>query len=489
MKKISIKRMLRLMSIIMLASVVLVSCKKDDDDDDPTPTPTPVEDGIYVVGSGTALTDFDIKGLMKSTLNEVDQTPRASLLELYVAVKGGDGFNIIKVAGTDRTTYGPGADFAEVAEADLQTDEPRTGKFWRGSIAETDAKFTVPEDGLYHVVYDTELGTVVVAHAKWGVIGAATPGGWSDNTPMTAAFDLNKMEFQVTEMTMLENSWKMRYSDGWKIFMDADGTVKVNTNLGGTVEAPTPGGADLTNTVYGVYTVTLTWELGKDWVGSATKTGDGEPLPEYPEAVYLVGDGTAYGWDAPGGNEEAIFHKAAGGTPSEGIYWKIAHLEGGLGFKISAENWTDPNLGFNEVEEFDAEGVEVVDNGGNMSIAESGMYIIVLNLRDDMTKVSVKPAEVYGIGDAFGGWDEDAEANKFVVDNAAKTLTSPALVADGNIRMYAQHSWIPDWWNAEFNVFDGKILYRNDGGDQEGVAGTTGQVITLMFDDNTGTIQ
>jgi hypothetical protein len=117
------------------------------------------------------------------------------------------------------------------------------------------------------------------------------------------------------------------------------------------------------------------------------------------------------------------------------------------------------------------------------------MYIIVLNLRDEMTKVSVKPAEVYGIGDAFGGWDEDAEANKFVVDNAAKTLTSPALVADGSIRMYAQHNWIQDWWNAEFNVFDGKILYRNDGGDQEAVAGTTGQVITLMFDDNTGTIQ
>ena len=470
----------------MLASVVLVSCKKDDEED-PTPPPTPVEDGIYVVGSGTALTDFAINGLMKSTLNEVGQEPRASLLELYVAVKGGDGFNIIKVAGTERTTHGPGADFAEVTE--LDGDEPRTGKFWRGSIAVTDTKFIVPEDGLYHVIFDTELGVVVVAQAKWGVIGAATPGGWSDNTPMTAAFDLNKMEFQVTDMTMLENSWKFRYSDGWKIFMDADGTVKVNTNLGGTVEAPTPGGADLTNTVYGVYTVALTWELGKDWVGSATKTGDGEPLPEYPEAVYLVGDGTAYGWDAPGGNEEAIFHKAAGGTPSEGIYWKIAHLEGGLGFKISAADWTAPNLGFAEVEEFDAEGIEVVDNGGNMSIGESGMYIIVLNLRDEMTKVSVKPAEVYGIGDAFGGWDEDAEANKFVVDNAAKTLTSPALVADGNIRIYAQHNWIQDWWNAEFNVFDGKILYRNDGGDQEGVPGTTGQVITLMFDDNTGTIE
>ena len=36
-----------------------------------------------------------------------------------------------------------------------------------------------------------------------------------------------------------------------------------------------------------------------------------------------------------------------------------------------------------------------------MKVAESGMYIIVLNLRDDQIKVSVKPAEVYGIGDAL----------------------------------------------------------------------------------------
>lgn len=93
------------------------------------------------------------------------------------------------------------------------------------------------------------------------------------------------------------------------------------------------------------------------------------------------------------------------------------------------------------------------------------------------------------IGDAFGSWDAGVETNKFTVDNTAKTLVSPALPASANIRMYADHSWIPDWWNAEFNVFDGVIQYRNDGGDQEAVPGTAGQVITLHFDDNTGTIE
>ncbi len=55
--------------------------------------------------------------------------------------------------------------------------------------------------------------------------------------------------------------------------------------------------------------------------------------------------------------------------------------------------------------------------------------------------------------------------------------------------MYAQHNWIPAWWQAEFRVADGVIDYRNDGGDQEAVAGTAGQVVTLKFDDNTGSVE
>ena len=68
-------------------------------------------------------------------------------------------------------------------------------------------------------------------------------------------------------------------------------------------------------------------------------------------------------------------------------------------------------------------------------------------------------------------------------------LISPALSASGNVRMYVSHSWIPDWWNSEFNVFGTNIEYRNDGGDQAAVPGTAGQKVTLHFDDNTGSIK
>ncbi len=488
MKKRSLFKIFQLMGIVMLSSLVMISCKKDDPDPDPTPL---VEDGIYIKGAGTSLVDFDLKGLMKSTLNENGQEERAELLELFVAVKGGEGFNIVKVAGESQTVYGPGSDFAQITEDpwDASTEHPTSSKFWRGSIAETETKFTVPSDGLYQVVYDTELGVVVVVEAKWGLIGEATPGGWGSDTEMSAEFNLEKMEFKVEEVPLFENDWKFRIGNGWKVWLNEDGSVRVNTNLGGSVTAPTPGGDNITNDEYAIYTVSLTWELGKPFAGKLEKTGEGEPLPEFPEEMFLVGDATAYGWDTPGTVEDAIMHPLAGGTANEGIFWKIAYIEGGKGFKLSAAGWGTPNIGFGEVDEFDSEGVEVSDQDGNMGIEESGMYMVVLNLQDDQIKISVKAAEVYGIGDAFGGWDAAVEANKFTIDNNAKTLVSPALVASANIRMYTEHSWIPDWWNAEFNVFDGKILYRNAGGDQEAVEGQAGQIITLHFDDNTGSIE
>jgi hypothetical protein len=46
-----------------------------------------------------------------------------------------------------------------------------------------------------------------------------------------------------------------------------------------------------------------------------------------------------------------------------------------------------------------------------------------------------------------------------------------------------------DWWQMEFNVYDGKIVYRADGGDQAAVAVTAGQKVTLNFNAEAGSIQ
>ena len=486
MKSLKLSLISKTLSLLLLMSLVFIGCDKDDSSGSTDPI---LEDGIYVFGEGTALTKVESKGLMKAATNEADSNkPRTGMYDLYIAVKAGtQGFNIGKVVGGKLTTLGPGTNFAVVADADKITDEPRLW-FSRGSTQVTTNKFTVPEDGLYHVVYDETLNLAVVARVQWGIIGGATPDGWGGSTAMTSsAFNQTAMSFEVKDLILLAGEYKFRYSNGWKIVIDGE-KVRANTNFGGAANNLQAGAGNIQNTVVGKYTVRIDWTLEKGIAATVTKTGDYTP-PAYPKDMYVVGDATAYGWDTPGSKADGIMYKLAGGAPNEGIFWKICHLEGGKGFKVSAANWGTPNLGFSEITEFDSQGTSVTNGGGNLSVENSGMYIIVINLRDNNKKLSVKPAEVFGIGDAFNGFDPGVAANKFTVDNTTKTLVSPALPLAGNIRMYAAHSWIPGWWNAEFRVNDGKIDYRGDGGDQAAVAGAAGQKITLKFDDNTGSIQ
>ncbi|OYT15316.1 MAG: hypothetical protein B7C24_13645, partial [Bacteroidetes bacterium 4572_77] len=82
---------------------------------------------------------------------------------------------------------------------------------------------------------------MVLAKVNWGIIGGATPGGWGENTVFEApAFDLNTMTYTIASVPLTEDTWKFRYSNGWKIILDADfdlgdGNVgiKVNSNYGG----------------------------------------------------------------------------------------------------------------------------------------------------------------------------------------------------------------------------------------------------------------
>ena len=145
MKKEVLKRITKSMLIFAMAMLVVVACKKDEEEETP---PTPVEDGIYVTGAATGVVSPGINGLMSIARNEVTQEDRAELKEIYMAVSSTDGFNIQIVSGSTTTTYGPGGDFAEVATPD--NDEPTLG-LWRGSLVETADKFTVAEDGLYHL--------------------------------------------------------------------------------------------------------------------------------------------------------------------------------------------------------------------------------------------------------------------------------------------------------------------------------------------------
>jgi hypothetical protein len=488
-------------SLVMMLSLIMIgfiSCKKDGT----TVKPILVEDGIYVVGEATNYAELDAAALMSSATNEAaSNAARDGMFEIYTVIESGKTFYISEVAGKAETKYGPSAVANEFfsynpnGKIDQVKVTIQLGKYAAGTTT-----FTVPESGLYHIVMDKQLGKVaIIPIPYWGIIGAATPGSWSNESQMAldGAFSKTALTFKITDLVMRQGDYKFRHSGGWKVQIDdtstvaGASTVKVNTNFGGSLSALVAGGANMTLALAdeGKYTIQADWTLANGFAFSVTKTGVVDPLPTYPDSMFLVGAATAYGWDAPGTFKNAAMHKIAGGASFEGIFWKICFLTGGQGFKISNKGWGNVNLGFADAT-YDVDGVTVSDNSGNMSVAADGMYIVVLNLRDNLKKVSIKPAEVYGMDAPFGNaaWTTAFAAAKFTVDNTAKTLVSPALVAAGNIRMYAYHTWLGDWWHAEFRVNGTALEYRNDGGDQAAVAGTVGQVVTLHFDDNTGTI-
>lgn len=477
MKKNQLSLLLKASMFMLALMFVFSACKKDDDDDNGNPTV--IEDGIYIKGAATALTDYNSKGLFKSTRNEVDQSDRAELMEIYVPIKAGaDGFNIVEVVGGQPKVYGPGSDFAKVLEADRITDEPKVD-FWRGSYTESATAFTVPEDGMYHVVIDTELKKVVIAPVVWGVIGAATPGGWSNSTPLpSTGFDLNNMTFKLENLILTKADYKFRYSDGWKIVIDtaydlgggAKG-IRVNTNFGGAVDALVPGGANISNTVPGKYTVTMDYTLGQGWAATVTKTGDLEITDYSNTSLGLVGnglivDGAQHNWDVN-------IMDALPTVENETNYiwkWEGVEVTAAGSFKIREGNdWTKKVIGYNEVTMAGLSADKfTTNNDGNFVPTEDGTYDFELKI-DAVTEtytLTVNPAgqavEMYLLGDgSLAGWDNNL-ALPMSGSNGEYTITTQLQGAGKYIKFITTlGQWAPMYGtDANGTSTSGNLVYR-----------------------------
>jgi hypothetical protein len=375
MKDLLLKSMKTVAIIAAVFGVfTLQSCK--DDEGEVTPKDEIVEDGFYIQGGSTAYSGFDIKATLQTAKNEVLQEDRASLLEIYVAAKAGaEGFNIIQVEGATQTTWGPGTDWNTAIGGN---EEPQVD-IQRGDIAEGTSVFTVPADGLYHVVIDTETGRGAVVPVEWGFIGQATPGGWSSDTKFDApAFDMTTMTYSLTGVTMSAGEYKFRYSGGWKVELDStvdlgEGKkgVKFNTNFGGTLDALDAGGANMTTDQSGIYDVEITWTAGAGHVAKVTRTGD-VPARDYSDvSLGLIGDGVSGGtWD---GELMATTPSKDGDTYT--YLFEDAALVNAGGFKIrTVGTWDDVNLGYNGDILAGPDKADITDDGGNMKVAADGTY-------------------------------------------------------------------------------------------------------------------
>jgi len=388
--KRSILKMTSRMAIVMalFGMIFVTSCKDDSDDPIDGGGDPVVEDGLYLKGSASQYTDFNIKALLKSTKNEVGQVDKADLYEIYIAMKAGS-FSIVNVAGAARTSYGPASDWATAPGGN---EEPQLD-FQRGSVEESATEFTVPADGIYHVVIDLgQMKAAVIPVAYWGIIGGATPNGWSGDTELDAgAFDLNEMSYTGTGIALTLGDYKFRYSGGWKAELDStydpgtggDKGLKVNCNFGGSPDALVPGGDNITLSQSGYYDITMTWKDGEGWAVTMTRTGD-LPTKDWTDIqLGLIGDGvknmgTQHDWSSG-----LWLHKPTVNGKVFTWTWNGTEVASAGSFKIrEGDNWDNAIIGYNDVTMAGADKGDFSGTtpDGNFQAAADGTYDIVLSI-------------------------------------------------------------------------------------------------------------
>lgn len=315
--------------------------------------------------------------------------------------------------------------------------------------------------------------------AAWSLIGTIGGTNWDTDTDLTNAGG----DIWVVRNVALTASdeFKIRADHKWD---EAYGGPEENAQS--TIDPGNP---------YGVFKPTLgTAFEAKDKniaVGAAgnydvtfdyaAKTILIEAHREFPAQLYMIGDEfSAWNWNDPGVVEMTpVLHNPDWGADAPGQFWTVRYFTAGKGFKFCAvKAW---NGDFNSLTTND--GFTVVNN--NCTVAEDGFYLVHIDLKNSI--LHVEPARVYGMGDCFGGWDAEKESALFKTEG--KTLKA-TIAADGELRMFvASRIATSEWWTREFIVLDGRIAYRGNGGEQQRVKCTAGQVVTLDPNARTGSIQ
>jgi hypothetical protein len=490
MKKISFFKYC-LLAVMAISMVAFTGCKDDDDDDDP---PVFVEDGLYLTGPATGTDGFELDAMMFPGREEGEgfsYNLRDGMFEKFFYLNTGT-FNVTEVAGATRTTWGWDGNGQQQLELD-GTNDQILGTVYHGAVTADGTEFNVATAGLYHVIVDKSTATAIFTRiTHWAAIGDATDLGWSGEYKMDpVSVTAEEGTWKGSEIVIRERGGiKFRYNSGWKISYPntTDPEFIIFSNIGNDNGDWVMGaGAFAHPEEEGEYEVTLNWSLADGWDFEYNKTGDVDPLPEYPEALYIIGSGVgSWDWD----EVDIPLIPVAGNK--EHLFWRIVWLEEDGEFKFAPERAWAGDFG----RAGDATDGIFARGGDNIPVpGGSGYYMVVVNL--DTEEIAVVDPKVYLIGNAVGGdnaWDTANPDVLFTVDNENEVVTlTKTLAATPELRMYAwfdaAEGWFTDWWQSEFMIFDGEIEYRGDGGDQARVAVEAGEyTISLKFKDETGSI-
>ena len=476
-----------LLSIAAL-SLLAVSCDKNSNDNIDWGAVT--VNGFYVAGPATGSDEIKADCVMAAGFNEVDKAVREGMYEKYIVLEGGKEFYLLYNDGGKKERYSATLTEFATPEEEAYSDNPASvlkGNLVTGTKAPA---MKVEKTGLYHIVLDInkagdlkDAQIVLLDASDFGVRGAMNGWGFSSATEKTE-FSNDGMTFTFKDQKMAKNGeFKFATGNYWKVTLDDAGKVKAEVSL---AEGMTLNGANLKVEKAGLYDITLTFKLAqgsfdKNFSYTAVCTQESN----LPEEMYMIGEGIK-GWN--------LGDKDGNGNPQEnhavamhpfhsqpGQFWAIRYIEAGKGFKFSPVN-TGWGSDFTDL----GNGTGFTVSGGNCSVETSGLYTLQVDYAN--SKVIVEPAVIIGMDAPFGNpdWNKTLDAAKFTVNG---NLASKAAVAAGNIRTFVSCTLNGDWWHAEFIPKDGKIVYREAGGDPEGVAIAAGQTLTYNFNEDTAEIK
>jgi len=369
--------------LVLPAFLFFTGCDEDD------VIVIPVEDGVYIIGSASNFADPSNNAKFSLAINEVDQGLWPTMGEIYIPLKASGSFTIRIVAGDVTQNLGKSATW-EIVAPGTHGDQPDVA-FQRGLYEADGDPFTVPADGMYHVVIDQQTGVVaIIPVGDWGIIGGATPNGWGGSTPfMSSGFDFDNMTWTGTDIAMTSGDFKFRYSNGWKVEISGD-SVKINTNFGGSLAALLPGGDNITMASEsmdpGYYSFALSWSAAQGYAMVVTRTGDLPGTDFSAIEMGMVGDGFNDGsavqsdWDAT-----RFLHTPVSNVSGVFTYeFNNVTLRTDGAFKIrNGNNWDGPYiLGYSSITFTgpDAAEIEEASSDDNIQGTVDAAYNLVLSV-------------------------------------------------------------------------------------------------------------
>lgn len=304
---------------------------------------------------------------------------------------------------------------------------------------------------------------------------------WGSNWRMPTDAEMSELRAHTTwQWTSINgvNGLKLTGPNGNSIFLPAAGYIAENKdyiNVLGYYYCGEIYGNVLTDAyATGFGDSGYYYDCGARWVGRSVRPVYGvssnpnpNPDPELPTEMYMIGNFCNWDWSSDGVVQMTAVHS------HKGMFWCTRYMNQDTQFKFSPNRaW---NGDFAQLENI--EGYTISD--GNGMVTKAGLYTFVVDMVNN--KVSVSPAKIYGIGEAFGSWDEDKYPFTINADGTASITTTAAA----ELRMYTDIANI-EWWQAEYMIYNGKIVYRGTGADQERVSVEAGMTITLNFNAGTG---